>query len=171
MTKLQLVFICASLFSTGCLISGCASSPHARNGIPANNKQEVKAMPADDKTWDLVWDDKVDDSLDMQSKSCRLHLTLNGKVSGRFDGPVLGTPRNARFVGTIIHSDKTSLLLLRQIEKNYTCVYEMQALKDGNYFGVWHDTLGRKGDVELQRAMTTPSALSRDSTSSATANN
>ena len=146
---LQLSFICASF-----LISGCAiTSPQASSNIDRNSTPQEKIAPVNDKTWVLVWDDKVDDSLDVPSKSCRLHLDFGGKkVSGRFDGLVLGVPRDAHFTGKLVHSDKTSLLLLQQDEKDYTCVYEMQALGNEKFMGVWHDTLGRKGDVELNRA-------------------
>ena len=109
-------------------------------------------MQAGDSLWDMVWDNKIDDSLDLQSMSCRLRLITSGlKVAGRFEGPVLGVSRDARFLGTMIPSNKTSLLLLQQEETNYTCVYQMQVLEDGRLSGVWHDTLGRKGDVELRR--------------------
>src|SRR4051812_9316626 len=75
-----------------------------------NGKEPPQANAAAASSWEMVWDDKIDNSLDRQDKVCRLRLAFrNGKVTGHFNGPVLGLPREARFVGKLIPSDSTSL--------------------------------------------------------------
>ena len=159
MKSLQTIFLGAAILAAGCFVSGCATSATS----PAQNVDRMElpqAKVADASFWKLVWDDKIDDSLDRQAKVCRVRLDFrNGKVTGHFDGPVLGLPREARFVGKLIPSDGTSLLVMEQREKDYTCVYQMQAV-EGGYFGVWRDTRGGKGDVELHHASTEATTLS-----------
>jgi hypothetical protein len=132
--------------------AGNAPVAHAKEAV-SESPDSAKGPVSGSAVWDMAWDDKVDDSLDVNSKSCRLRLKFAGTVvDGQFDGPVPKQPRDARFIGKLIRSEGTSLLILQQDERDYTCVYEMQALEGGTFFGVWHDTQGRKGDVELRPA-------------------
>ena len=159
MKALQIIFLGAAVLAAGCFVSGCTTSaPSPTENIDRIEPPQAKA--ADASSWELVWDDKIDDSLDRQAKVCRLRLAFrNGKVTGHFDGLVLGLPREARFVGKMIASDSTSLLIMEQRETDYTCVYQMQAV-GGGYFGVWRDTRGGKGDVELHHASSDATTLS-----------
>jgi hypothetical protein len=160
MKTLQTIILVAALLAAGRFVSGSTTSaPSPTQNIDRTEPPQVKADDA--SSWELVWDDKIDDSLDRQAKVCRLRLAFrNGKVKGHFDGLVLGRPREARFVGKLIPSDSTSLLIMEQREKDYTCVYQIQAV-GGGYFGVWRDTRGGKGDVELHHASSDATTLSR----------
>lgn len=157
---IQTIILGAAVLAAGGFVSGCTTSaPSPTLNIDRTKPQQAKA--ADASSWELVWDDKIDDSLDRQAKVCRLRLAFrNGKVTGHFDGLVLGLSREARFVGKLIPSDSTLLLIMEQREKDYTCVYQMQAVGAG-YFGVWRDTRGGKGDAELHYASSGATTLSR----------
>jgi len=133
------------LMALGVFVSGCTTARQAG----ANRAS----------SWELAWDDTIDGSLDHPAKVCHLRLAIqNGKATGNFDGLVLGLPREARFSGKLIRSGSTTLLVMEQREQGYTCVYQMQSLGAG-YFGVWHDTRGAKGDVELHQASSSATAM------------
>lgn len=110
----------------------------------------VASFPSGSSLWVLTWDDQVDGTMDAREKVCQVRFVLRrGELNGRFEGPVLGHHRDASFLGAPIEGAEP-ILLLRQIEENYTCVYQLQLLEPGRYFGVWHDTHGGKGDIELR---------------------
>lgn len=99
-------------------------------------------------SWTLQWDDRVDGALEIDPHECAVYMVFRGAaVEGSFLEPVLGRDRRAEFVGDL-HSGSSPVLVMRQIEGDYTCCYQLHRRGDG-YFGVWHDTVGRAGDVRL----------------------
>ncbi len=111
---------------------------------------EVPTAPR--ATWRLEWDDRVDGVVQAEPKSCQLLLSFgDSKVEGMFSGPVFGLVRRAHFIGDQFGGAQCRLLLLRQLEGDYVCSYQLQSSRNGVYVGVWHDNRGRSGDVRLRR--------------------
>ena len=101
-------------------------------------------------SWELRWDDQIDGVLAGAPKSCDVKLTvINGRITGGFEGLVLGEKRTATFIGEALGMDQ-SLVLLQQHEPGYVCAYQLVRVSDALMTGVWHDTKGRRGDVILK---------------------
>lgn len=99
--------------------------------------------------WTLTWDDSVDATLDSQEKRCEVVLdSIDGAVTGRFQGPVLGTERDCVFTGEL--ADGGSLLILQQREPGYLCSYQLGATA-GGWSGTWRDSRGRAGTAVVHR--------------------
>lgn len=108
-------------------------------------------------TWVLEWDDTVDGELMNNPKFCTVRLSIiNQKVTGYFLGPVQGRERTALFAGELFNGPNGSLLQMQQMENGYVCAYQLQRRGDQEYFGVWHDTWGGKGEVRLARRSLLP---------------
>ena len=120
--------------------------------VPSSREHCVASIGGPDgtrATWMMRWDDGIDGVLGRDWKSCQLALHFDGNVvDGAFAGPVLGKPRDARFVGELIPG-RTPLLLLKQLEPDYVGTFQLRSLTPGTFTGVWHDNLGRHGDVQM----------------------
>lgn len=101
------------------------------------------------EAWTLRWDDSLAEGLDAGGKACRVALdTIDGVVTGQFDGPVLGTLRHAVFTGELVGGG--ALLLLQQREPGYVCSYQLSSSGPG-WSGTWRDSRGGCGTVSLSR--------------------
>lgn len=101
--------------------------------------------------WEILWDDVVDNSLNIRPKKARVSLSVVSlKLNGHFIGDVYGTIRRAIFTGEIVPFGDTPLVLVQQREPGYTCVYQLQRMPTGILRGVWHDTRARSGDVAFR---------------------
>ena len=99
--------------------------------------------------WTLTWDDSLDDTIEDVGKRCSLTLeAVDSVVTGRFDGPVLGTQRRATFTGEL--SEGGTLLLLQQREPGYVCSYQLTSAGAG-WLGTWRDSRGASGTAKLAR--------------------
>ena len=102
-----------------------------------------------DGEYRLQWDDAIDGQIDSVDKVCLVRIQVRGqRVTGEFIGPVAGENRKAKIEGRVEGSRGTSLFTFRQVERGYTCGYQM-TLGTGSFLGVWHDTKGRSGDFIL----------------------
>jgi len=136
------LFACAQASSTVDV-----RSPHVAAGEPCS--------------WMLTWDDKMDGVVSPDPKSAMLSLIVTDDVvTGHFEGTVLGVERSDHFSGQLIHGDRATLLVLRQEDRDYACMYLLQArqgvLNVGTLDGVWQDTKGRSGDALLSWAFSPP---------------
>lgn len=97
-----------------------------------------------------MWDDKIDGKLDQNDRFCELQITIRGEeVFGEFLRGLPGKDRKALISGRLEGGSGTfNVLSFRQIEKDYTCNYQM-SLGGAEFMGVWHDTKGSKGDFLL----------------------
>ncbi|HEX9794188.1 MAG TPA: carboxypeptidase-like regulatory domain-containing protein [Planctomycetota bacterium] len=121
---------------------------------PAHSGLDCAPAPVlpDGGGWTLIWDDVVDGKLDDKAKSTPLRLEFGGlRVAGTFDGPVFGAVRDAVFTGERIPSESGEILLLRQDEPDFLCVFQMQGDGTQRWKGVWHSSHRSAGDVVLAR--------------------
>lgn len=132
------------------LVSG--GSPSLSPGVLDDVDQET-LLPSRAE-WEILWDDVVDDSLNVRPKKARILISVVSlKLNGHFIGDVYGTTRRAIFTGEVVPSEETPLVLIQQREPGYTCVYQLQRMPTGILRGVWHDTRARSGDVAFRQVM------------------
>lgn len=105
-----------------------------------------------DGEYQLQWDDKVDGKVESTGLKCTFRLEHVGtQVMGEFLQGLPGDGRKALLAGRMnTVPGKPSVLNFWQVEKGYTCSYEI-TVGVVPIQGVWHDTKGRRGDFTMQR--------------------
>jgi len=116
-----------------------------KSELTARSKLDAAGMTG---VWRIEWDDSIDGKMNANPKSCDVKLEFEGrKISGAFEGKVLGKDRDAKFEGTILGTEKP-LIRFVQREGDYSCSYQISWVpKEGSVpTGVWHDTNGSSGE-------------------------
>lgn len=149
MSKLLSVLLVVPLVAAGQdLVPPTADSPTPLRSCILE-PQPLPAFPVA-RAWSLEWDDSLDGELEAVGKRCRLHLdVIDGTVTGRFEGPVMGSVRTATFTGELIGAGAGNLLLLQQREPGYVCSYQLSRTDAERWHGTWRDSRGGTGTVML----------------------
>jgi hypothetical protein len=103
--------------------------------------------------WQLAWDDQINGELTESGKTCTIDFqTVNQTITGTFQGPVMGTERNAVFTGEVF-GGYPALLTFTQREPGYTCTYQIwwSPSESSTPLGAWHDTRGASGEFSLMK--------------------
>lgn len=121
-----------------------------RAGFPPIQNEQAFAI---DGSWQLSWDDSIGTELTGEIKSCDIRFSeIDGRVSGKFMGPVAGTERNAAIDGELVKRGDQYVLIFLQRESDYVCSYQMCWNRYGGIaesVGVWCDSKGRNGNFSL----------------------
>ncbi|MEM1448799.1 MAG: hypothetical protein AAF726_06210 [Planctomycetota bacterium] len=148
-------FLLSSLVAAPLFVSAAeVPSPPERAERLHGCLEPVAPSVASATTYFLQWDDSLDGDLQRPFKQCVVQIQrIDGALTGRFVGNVLGEARTATFTGEAIGSDAeggaATLWMLQQREPGYVCSYQLSPSVHDSWDGTWRDSKGRTGTVRL----------------------